>query len=111
MRRYTRQRRRALSLRMSAMGKKSQAIQRARRESSVTPEMLLDLAANPPLVRGDPLGAIQFANFRTGKIRRWTMLRGTRADNYQLRTPDGRTSRPHGLAWILNHLRPIILRS
>lgn len=93
------------------MGKKSQAAQRARREAEMTPEILLDMAANPPPRPGDAIGAIQYSNFRTGKVTRWTVLRGSRVNNYALRTPDGRTSRPHGWGWILEHLRPILLKA
>jgi hypothetical protein len=93
------------------MGKRSQQVQRERRMASITPEFLADLAANPPLRKGDALGCIQYHNFRTGKVSRWTVLRGSRVNNYQLRTPDGRTSKPHGLAWILDKLRPILLRA
>ena len=91
------------------MGKKSQEIQRARRVSSVDPAALADLAANPPLAEGDAIGAIQWTNFKTGKVTRWTVLRGDRTNNYRLRSPDGRVSKPHGMAWILEKVRPVIL--
>lgn len=91
------------------MGKRSQEVQRARREALVTPEIMEDLLANPPLRKGDAMGSIQFQCFITGKVHRWTVLRGSRSNNYQLRTPDGRCSKPHGMAWILDHLRPVLL--
>ena len=63
------------------MGKKSQEVQRACREAAVDPAELADLAANLPLAEGDAIGAIQWTNFRTGKVTRWTVLRGERTNN------------------------------
>ena len=111
MRRFSIKRQRAISLKMSERGKKSQAVQRARREASITPEMRMDIAANPLIAEGSFLGSLQWRNGRTGKVTRWAVLRGNRRNNYVLRTPDGRTSKPHGLAWILKKLRPILLKA
>lgn len=98
---------------MSAAGKKYQAVQAAlraaRRAAGITPEMLRDLAANPPPRPGEPIRSLEWCNLQTGAILRWTLLRGPRANNYILRTPDGRRSQPHGMAWILSHLRHILL--
>jgi len=71
--------------------------------------MLMDMRANPPLRQGDPIRAIEWRNLQTGAILRWVVLRGSRVNNYILRTPDGRTTRAHGMAWILDHLRKILL--
>ena len=76
----------------------------------MTPEILMDLRANPPLRDGSPLGSFEWRNYLTGKVTRWAVLRGTRRNNYRLRTPDGRTSKPHGMAWLLAKMRPVILR-
>ena len=92
------------------MGKKSQAVQAARRAVEITPDVLMDMAANPPLRAGDALGSLQWHNHLTGQVTRWTVLRGRRANNYVLRAPDGRVTRAHGWAWILDKMRPILLR-
>lgn len=89
--------------------KKSQAVQAARRAACITPEMLQDMTANPPPCPGEPIRSLEWCNIQTGAILRWTLLRGPRANNYILRTPDGRHSKPHGMAWIMSHLRPILL--
>lgn len=65
---------------MSAMGKKSQEVQRQRRMEDVTPEFLRDLDANPPLREGDAVGALEYRNFITGQVTRWTVLRGDRVN-------------------------------
>ena len=91
------------------MGKRSQEVQRARREAEITPEFLMDLQANPPLRKGDAIGSLQWTNFLTGQVTRWAVLRGDRSNNFILRSPDGRTSKPHGLAWMLEKVRPVIL--
>ena len=96
-------------MRYSGMGEKSQAVQHARRILEVTPEMLMDMAANPPPRPGDPIRVLEWRNIQTGSILRWTVLRGPRVNNYVLRTPDGRKSSPHGMAWILEHIRKILL--
>lgn len=108
MTRFSRQRQRSISLKMSERGKKSQAVQRVRREAAITPEMLMNMTANPSLGPGSVLGSLQWSNAITGKVTRWAVLRGNRVNNYVLRTPDGRTSRPHGMAWILEKIRPIL---
>lgn len=110
MRRFSRKRKIRNSLRYRAMGKRSQQVRREKRESEITPEFLMDLRANPPLESGDPIGCLQYTNFLTGKVTRWTKLRGSRVNNCVFRTPDGRTSKPHGMSWIMEKLRPILLR-
>ncbi|MEO5915579.1 MAG: hypothetical protein ABIS50_15200 [Luteolibacter sp.] len=54
MRSFRQQRRERYRLKMSAMGKASQRVQAERRMADITPEFLMDLAANPPLQEGDP---------------------------------------------------------
>ena len=110
MTRFSQQRRRSISLRMSALGRKSQAAQSARRIAAIGPEELADMLANPPVCDGDAIGCLECRNFRTGAVSRWTVLRGERRDNYRLRTPDGRKSNAHGLSWLLVKLRRVILR-
>ena len=94
---------------MSRLGKISQATQRARRLAGITPEMLQDMTANPPLREGDTMRSLEWRNIQSGEILRWTFLRGPRRNNYRMRTPDGRLSKSHGMAWFMVHLRPIFL--
>ena len=62
-------------------------------------------AQNLPRKQGDPLGALQWTDFRTGKVRRWTVRIGTRRDQITLESPDGRKTDSHGWSWALDHLR------
>ena len=109
MTRFSHQRRRAIHLKMSALGKKSQAAQRARRLAAIDPQDAADMLANPPVSDGDAIGSLVWRDFRSGRIARWTVLRGNRINNYRLRSPDGRQSNPHGLAWLLAKVRHVIL--
>ena len=110
MRSFRNQRRELNRLRMSAMGKASQKVQREDRLADMTPEVLRDMAANPPLAEGDCLGSLTWHNHRSGRVTRWAVERGPRSNNYRLRSPDGRRSLPHGMAWILTKIRMVILR-
>ena len=92
------------------MGKASQKMQSERRMAEITPEVLRDMEVNPPLTEGDCLGSLTWHNHRSGRITRWGVERGPRSNNYRLRSPDGRKSRPHGMAWLLTKIRMIILR-
>lgn len=92
------------------MGKASQKVQSERRMAGMTPEVLRDMEANPPLMEGACLGTLTWHNHRSGQITRWAVERGPRSNNYRLRSPDGRRSRPHGLAWLLVKIRMVILR-
>lgn len=71
----------------------------------MTTDVLRDMAANPPLQHGDAIGSLQWTDFRTGKVQRWTVLRGDRVDRVMLRAPDGRTSKAHGWTWVMVKLR------
>jgi hypothetical protein len=75
------------------------------REKPLDPEFLVDVLANPPLKRGDPIGSLQWRDFRSGKVLRWTVLRGDRVDRVMLRHPDGRKTKSHGWTWVMDHLR------
>ena len=77
--------------------------------ASLDPAAVADRLANPPPSSGDAIGSLEWRNFQTGKVTRWTVLRGNRCNNYQLRTPDGRKSMSHGLAWLLAKVRHVIL--
>ena len=95
---------------MSEMGKASQLVQAARRMAEMTPEILMDLASNPRYSEADSLGSITWHNHRTGRVTKWIVERGPRLNNYRLRSPDGRKSKPHGMAWLLEKMRAVILR-
>jgi hypothetical protein len=56
-----------------------------------------------------PLGRSNGRISEPGKSPAGPVLRGDRANNYRLRSPDGRVSKPHGMAWILEKVRPVIL--
>jgi hypothetical protein len=60
---------------------------------------------NLPRKQGDALGSLQWHDFRTGKIRRWTVRIGDRSDRITLHTPDGRKTASHGWTWVMDHLR------
>ena len=80
----------------------------ARRDSEM-PERLRELAEidaqNLPRKPGDPLGSLRWTDFRTGKVRRWTVRIGDRCDRITLESPDGRKTASHGWTWALDHLR------
>lgn len=78
--------------------------------AEMTPETLMDIAANPPYSEGDSLGSLTWHNHRTGRITRWIVERGPRLNNYRLRSPDGRKSKPHGMSWMIEKIRAVILR-
>lgn len=110
MARFNRQRSERKRLRMSALGKISQRRQRERREVEITQEFLANLASAQPCGEGSAVGSIEIRNFLTGGIRRWTLVRGHRKDQYALRAPDGRASQPHSATWIMDHLRGRLLK-
>ena len=91
------------SERFSLMGKRSQAVQAERRMQSIDAEMLADLLTIPR--EGDAVGSLEYRCFRTGKVRRWTILKGDRSDRVILRNPDGRQTKSHGWTWVMDHLR------
>ena len=85
------------------MGKESQRIQAERRIAALDADEARDQLQIP--VAGDAIGSLEYRCFRTGEVRRWTILRGDRVDRVALRSPDGRRTGSHGWAWILDHLR------
>ena len=105
---YRKQRAERKRLRMSAMGKASQRVQQARRMERMA-ERILELAEydvwNLPRKQGDALGSLQWTDFLTGKVRRWTVRIGIRQDQITLESPDGRKTASHGWSWALNHMR------
>ena len=93
-------------LRFSAMGKRSQQVQRERRIAELDADQVRDQLSIP--VCGDAVGSLEYRCFRTGEVKRWTILRGDRLDRVILRSPDGRKTAPHGWAWVMDHLRPYL---
>lgn len=93
------------------MGIASQASQRARRDADES-ERLRELAEieieNLPRKEGDALGCLQWTDFRTGRVRRWTIRTGDRRDRITMQATDGRVTGSHGWAWVLTHLRPYL---
>lgn len=90
------------------MGKASQRIQAERRMVDL-PERLRELAEietqNLPRREGDAIGYLQWTDFRTGRVRRWTVHIGNRIDRITLKSSDGRKTASHGWAWVMDHLR------
>jgi hypothetical protein len=110
---YRKQRQLRNRLRFSEMGKKSQAVQSARRAEGAE-ERLRALEEiqiqNLPKKQGDPVGSFQWTDFRTGKVRRWTVRIGDRAGRYTFEDSHGTTTKPHGFTWFFTRLRTYLLR-
>jgi hypothetical protein len=60
---------------------------------------------NLPRSAGDFLGTLQWADARSGKVRRWVVRIGSRADQITVEVPGGKRSNNHGWAWFLSGLR------
>lgn len=90
------------------MGKASQRIQAERRMVGMD-ERIREMeewdVQNLPRKTGDTLGCLQWNDFRTGKVRRWTVRIGARMDQVTLHSPDGRFTQSHGWSWVMDHLR------
>jgi len=105
---YRKQRASRKRLRFSEMGKTSQRVQAECRMIDFKERMheLAELEVqNLPQNQGDSLGSLQWTDFRTGKVRRWTVKIGDRIDRITLESPDGRKTASHGWTWALDHLR------
>ena len=105
---YRKQRAERKRLRFSAMGKASQRIQAERRMIDL-PERIREMAEwdvqNLPRKQGDAIGCLQWTDFRTGRVRRWTVRIGSRIDQITMESPDGRKTKSTGWTWALTHLR------
>ena len=105
---YRQQRKARNRLKFSAMGRASQRAQSYRRNDG-TEERIRALAEsdaeNLPRKQGDALGCLQWTDFRTGQVRRWTVRIGDRRDRITLHAPDGRATESHGWSWVMAHLR------
>lgn len=76
-----------------------------REEAMLEAEDRAYIASFPHATENDPIGSLEWRDFQTGEVLRWTILRGDRRDRVKLRHPDGRTTKSHGWTWIMNHLR------
>ena len=98
--------------RLSERGKRMAAarwkLDRERRYAEM-PDRIRELAEieaiNLPRKQGDALGCLEWRDFRSGKVRRWIIRIGDRADRMTMETPDGRKTQSHGWTYLLNHLR------
>ena len=81
---------------------------RLRRDAEM-PERIRELAeieaVNLPRKQGDAIGSLQWHDFRTGRVHRWTVRIGARADQITMHSPDGRATKSSGWAWALTKLR------
>jgi hypothetical protein len=108
---HKRTRARYSSEKSALMNKARWDAERERRELDL-PERLRYLAEidtqNLPRKKGDALGCLQWTDFTTGKVRRWTVRIGDRIDRITLESPDGRKTGSHGWSWALDHLRGLL---
>lgn len=105
---YNRRKAKALSERGKRMAAARWRLDRERRDAEM-PERLRELAEvdaqNLPRFEGDPLGCLQWTDFRTGKVRRWIVRIGDRADRVTLEFPGGKRSKSCGWTRALDFLR------
>lgn len=106
--RYNRLKSKAASERGSRMAAARWKADRERREAAM-PERMREIAGidvmNPPRHQGDALGCLQWTEFGTGKVRRWIVRIGDRADRMTLESPGGKATGSHGWTWIMGRLR------
>jgi len=99
------------SAKSAQMNKARWDADRARREEEV-PERIRELAEydvqNLPRKEGDALGCLQWHDFRTGKVRRWTIRIGDRSDRITAES-NSKITKSHGWTWLFNHLRTKII--
>jgi len=105
---YNRRKAKALSERGKRMAAARWKIDRERRDAE-EPARIRELEEmdiqNLPRNQGDALGCLQWTDYRSGRVRRWVVRIGDRADRITLESPDGRRTQSHGWAWVLDHLR------
>lgn len=65
---------------------------------------------NLPHRRGDPLGFLQWTDFRTGRVRRWIVRIGDRIDRVTIETPGNPPSKSHGWTWFTEKIRAHLCR-
>ena len=104
---YTQRKINALRDRGKRMADARWKLDRARRDAEMLErihEMQEIETLNFPRKQGDVLGFLQWTDFRTGKIRRWTVRIGDRIDRVTLEM-GGKKTASHGWTWALDHLR------
>lgn len=65
---------------------------------------------NLPRAQGDVLGVLSWHDAASGKVRRWVVRIGDRADRITVEAPGGVATKSHGWAWFFGRLR-MALRS
>ena len=94
----------ALSERGKRMAAARWAKDRERRDAEM-PQRMAELKAieieNLPRKQGDTIGILQWSDFASGKVRRWTIRIGDRRD--RITVDDQKQS--HGWTWLLAKLR------
>jgi len=105
---YKQLRIKALSARGKRMAAARWARDRSERDASEA-ERLLDIQRreidNLPRRKGDTLGVLQWTSASTGKVRRWVIRIGDRADRITIEAPGEKPTQSHGWAWFFSKLR------
>lgn len=85
---------------------------RARRDAAM-PDRMREMQEikieNLPRKQGDPLGCLQWTDFRSGRVRRWVVRIGDRADRITVEFPGAAPTGSHGWSWLMVKLRKSIL--
>jgi len=103
---YWQRKRRFSSETARKMGIASQKAQAERRMVSIDHRALAEIEIeNLPRRQGDSVGCLQWQDFRTGKVRRWTVRIGDRIDRITVESPGDNPSPSHGWTWFLTQLR------
>ena len=106
--RYNRLKANAASERGRRMARARWDAENARRDAEIPARVreIAEIAAvNLPRRQGDALGCLQWTDFRSGKVRRWTIRIGDRIDRITVESPGGTPSKSHGWTWFLTQLR------
>jgi hypothetical protein len=96
--------RRANRVRWSDENRKQELTESARRFAEIQIE-------NLPKTQGDVIGVLQWTEFRTGKVRRWTVKIGNRIDRITVETPQTKPTRSMGWSEFLTGLRKRLVKS
>lgn len=106
--RYSRQKAKAISERARRMAR-ARWKRHDERVAAEMPARLRELEEieiqNLPHRQGDALGCLQWHDFRTGRVRRWTVRVGARRDQVTLEAAAGKRTGSHGWTWVMDHLR------
>ena len=106
--RYNRLKAKAASERGKRMAIARWSLDRERRDADM-PERIRELEEleiqNLPRKCGDAIGCLEWRDFRSGKVRRWTIRIGDRIDRITVESPGTKPSNSHGWTWFLESLR------